>query len=433
MTQAISTGCAIIAAIPPDAARCCDHCGETVSGGGLYLPYDFFTCDSECASHLGYEQCHSCGEWHDTENINHDPDGNPLCLECFDEHYEVCADCGDIIPTDESYWLERQEKTICPDCRERNYTRCHDCGDLSPDEYSYFVEDQDYHICLTCRDSYYSYCDSCGHLVHHDRMNGRYCDDCEDEYTDERIHDYCYKPVYNFLQTKADSAEHKLYFGFELEIEVSCSISEACDAVGDLSYLYMKSDSSISHGFEIVSHPGTLHHWQREKEAIDDLLRQLKTLGCDAEPQGLHVHISKGLMQEGHRIRFQSFFDANKDLMPKIARRSDCGYSKHKDLSHCDWKNAANNPDRYQAVNWQNSRTVEIRMFRGTLKINEFMASIEFCHAVYQFTKNQVSLATIANGDSWKPFCDFIKHDKRYLTLAKYLVDRGVMEGRQCA
>ena len=61
------------------------------------------------------------------------------------------------------------------------------------------------------------------------------------------------------------------------------------------------------------------------------------------------------------------------------------------------------------------------------------MASVEFCHAVYQFTKNQVSLATIVNKDSWKPFCDFIKHDKRYPALNAYLAERGVMEVRACA
>ena len=195
----------------------------------------------------------------------------------------------------------------------------------------------------------------------------------------------------------------------------------------------MKSDSTINHGFEIVSHPGTLNYWQQEKEAIGGLLKRLENLDCEAESQGLHVHISKGLMQEGHRIRFQSFFDANKELMAEIARRENCGYSKHKDLSRCNWKNAANNPDRYQAVNWQNLKTVEIRMFQGTLNLNEFMASIEFCHAAYQFTKNQVSLATIANGNSWKPFYAFIQHHNRYPELGKYLVARGLTEDWQCA
>ncbi len=72
-------------------------------------------------------------------------------------------------------------------------------------------------------------------------------------------------------------------------------------------------------------------------------------------------------------------------------------------------------------------------MFRGTLKPDEFMASIEFCHAVHQFTKNQISLATIANGDSWNPFCAFIRHDSRYAGLGKYLASHGLMEDRQCA
>lgn len=72
-------------------------------------------------------------------------------------------------------------------------------------------------------------------------------------------------------------------------------------------------------------------------------------------------------------------------------------------------------------------------MFQGTLKLDVFMASIEFCHAAYQFSKNQVSLATIATGNSWKPFCAFIRHDKRYSDLGKYLAFRGLTEDRQCA
>ncbi|CAK7067030.1 MAG: hypothetical protein DELT_01687 [Desulfovibrio sp.] len=433
MTQALYVCCEESVLIPPDEADCCDHCDSAVTGKAIDLPDGYTACDADCAASLGYTQCHDCGDWHKTDDSFYDPQGNPVCTDCFDENYRICGDCGETVAADDTHWVERPGKTVCEGCRREHYVLCHDCGQLVRGPDGHYVENHDYYVCPTCRESDYAYCERCGHLFHYDNMDGDYCDECRGSDDDGRIHDYSYTPQYEFHHTYADTAEHKLYFGFELEIEVAACISDACDEVDGFPYLYMKSDSSISHGFEIVSHPGTLNYWHQEEKAIAPLLRQLKALGCNAEPQGLHVHISKGLMQEAHRIRFQSFFDANKELMHKVARRSECGYSKHKDLSHCDWKNAANNSDRYQAVNWQNAKTVEIRMFRGTLKIDEFMASIEFCHAAYQFTKSQVSLATIANGDSWNPFCDFIRHDKRYPALAKYLVDRGIMEGRQCA
>lgn len=433
MTQATFVGCEDPVAIPPEEPPCCDHCGESVQDESIELPDGYIACDADCAGALGYKQCHDCGDWHSDRDSYLDPQGNPVCIGCFDDNYSICGDCGETVPTDGTHWIERQEKTVCDECRREHYVRCHDCDRLIPGSDGHYVDSRDYYVCRSCRDDDYAHCDRCNMLFHYDRMNGDYCDECSGDEDDDRIHEYSYTPIYNFRETYADRAEHKLYFGFELEIEVAASISDACDEVDGFSYLYMKSDSSIRRGFEIVSHPGTLNFWHQEEKAIAPLLAKLKTLGCNAEPQGLHVHISRGLMQESHRIRFQSFFDANRELLPKVARRSECGYSKHKDLSHCDWKNAANSPDRYQAVNWLNARTVEIRMFRGTLEINEFMASVEFCHAVYQFTKNQVSLATIANGDSWNPFCDFVRHDKRYPALNAYLVEREVMGGRQCA
>ena len=148
MTQILNISSETSAFIP-NTLHYCAHCGEPIAGDGIDLPGGDVACGADCASLLGYEQCHNCHVWFDADEARSDPDDNPLCLDCFDEHYEVCADCGDTIPLEDAYWLERREKTICPDCRERHYTRCHDCGDLTPNEYSYFVEGRDYHVCLT--------------------------------------------------------------------------------------------------------------------------------------------------------------------------------------------------------------------------------------------------------------------------------------------
>lgn len=149
MTQILNIGAGTVAFIP-NVLHYCEHCGESIAGDGIDLPGGDVVCGGECASLLGYEQCRNCQDWFDAEEARSDPDGNPLC----------------------------------PDCLERYYTRCHNCGDLTPNEYSYSVKGRDYHVCLTCRDNDSPYCDGCGHLVHHNQMGVRYCDNCEAEDTD---------------------------------------------------------------------------------------------------------------------------------------------------------------------------------------------------------------------------------------------------------
>ena len=42
---------------------------------------------------------------------------------------------------------------------------------------------------------------------------------------------------------------------------------------------------------------------------------------------------------------------------------------------------------RYKAINLQNDNTIEFRLFRGTLNINTFMASLQFTIAITKFVK----------------------------------------------
>jgi hypothetical protein len=156
------------------------------------------------------------------------------------------------------------------------------------------------------------------------------------------------------------------------------------------------------------------------------MLEELESAGCDAEAQGMHVHISKAGMSDIHKIRFQTFFDSIPDILPDIARRGANRWAQYKKIAEPSLKNATHHPDRYMAVNWLPSRTVEIRCFRGTLDTNEYMASIEFCHAVYQFTKSQISIAQLVKGCGWEQFCKFIGKTARYAGLVKYLSERGI-------
>jgi hypothetical protein len=57
-----------------------------------------------------------------------------------------------------------------------------------------------------------------------------------------------------------------------------------------------------------------------------------------------------------------------------------------------DAKNGNNlqhlNADRYEALNFQNARTVEFRMFKGTLRYETMMACLEFTYATWFFCRD---------------------------------------------
>ena len=74
--------------------------------------------------------------------------------------------------------------------------------------------------------------------------------------------------------------------------------------------------------------------------------------------------------------------------------------------------------DRYTTVNLTNSDTVEIRMFRGTLKLNTLKATLQM---VNHFVEVAVSMSDYQMQDmSWFDFLDEIKEPE----LIQYLKER---------
>ena len=106
----------------------------------------------------------------------------------------------------------------------------------------------------------------------------------------------------------------------------------------------------------------------------------------------------------------------NEKLVYSLARRSSDSYAKIYDKGEdLDWLKGAKryenkrdqlrnlNGDRYEALNFQNSDTIEFRLFKGTLKYRTIMACLEFTYASWFFTKD-ASLADL----STDKFLEFI-------------------------
>src|SRR5439155_8451606 len=116
------------------------------------------------------------------------------------------------------------------------------------------------------------------------------CDDCrDDEDRGGLVYDYSYKPVPVF------HGIGPLFLGPEIEVQTphdrdwECA-ELACNHLGSLGYL--KTDSSINGGFEIVTHPMS-YPWAIENFPWH-MLTQLDGMGCYAsESTGIHVHVSR--------------------------------------------------------------------------------------------------------------------------------------------
>jgi hypothetical protein len=81
------------------------------------------------------------------------------------------------------------------------------------------------------------------------------------------------------------------------------------------------------------------------------------------------------------------------------------------------------NSDRYEALNFKNEKTIEFRLFKGTLKYQTIMACLEFSFATWHFCKDasQNELTTAK-------FLEFIsKPENRCDTrfLRTYLKEKG--------
>jgi hypothetical protein len=134
----------------------------------------------------------------------------------------------------------------------------------------------------------------------------------------------------------------------------------------------------------------------------DDLYKPLKgAKSHDTNTCGLHVHICKSEMTTLHGAKMILFINdqANQSLIKAIARRdSSYGSIKNKKDDKGWLKESLEvngkrsqlrrlNRDRYEALNFQNDRTVEFRLFKGSLKYDTIMACLEFTYATWFFCR----------------------------------------------
>ena len=236
-----------------------------------------------------------------------------------------------------------------------------------------------------------------------------------------RLQSHTYKPRFVPRQDSGDFP-HDLLFGFETEMSIwKIDADSTEETINTLikdteKFFYIKYDGSIdggSTGAEINSHPFNWDYILNHRDYLVKLTdlkhihgdRSGKFLGSNAQQFrinrscGFHIHISKDYFSDMHLKNIVRFFYNNPDFISNISQRP--GTESLRRFARPTLKKGKTVEDflsesqlwsdpsyRYTSLNISGDKTIEIRIFQGTLNIDCIMAYLEFALAVVIFTGN---------------------------------------------
>jgi hypothetical protein len=284
---------------------------------------------------------------------------------------------------------------------------CEDCGLIEIDSNFHSAYDGDRAVCDSCFEEYY-YHDNTGQYVHQDDEN--YQDDDDDNSVIGEYHSS--SENLGKIPSLFDKRKAQIFLGLELEIEVNEEISRSekaqtiLNAIGTyrddknngFTYCLAEDDGSLNYGFELVTGYTGLDVHEKQLAYFKKPIRGLRS--HDTSTCGLHIHIDKRNMSLNHATKMILFMNdsGNQKLIKTIARRSSSRFAKiaNKKADY-QWLKSAKrssdplrtlNDDRYESLNFQNDRTIEFRLFKGTLKFESIMSCLEFTYATWFFCKD---------------------------------------------
>lgn len=380
-----------------------------------------------------------------------------------------CRLCGEeILPNERIRGFDREDSVhaeclfdaisskkvfSCCYCNRRYFLE--DLG-LGPDPNSEYV-------CRHCESQYnIACCNECGYLVPASQVRDGCCRQCHPA----QIHDYSYKPKPKFFHLENEKTN--LYYGIELEIDQEIPCCDEDDDEEDYELreeaeenleniknrlplscreIYLKNDSSLSdYGVEIVTHPLSYQYFLK-KFPIREICNIAKENGFkshDTNTCGLHVHISKKYFgeygeydsyeNEANIGKFILFFESHWEELVKFSRRTKSSLRRWAD--RYDIREIEEEKDetkickivkgisgRYFAVNLSNKHTVEVRIFRGSLRHETITATIQLLQVILSFIKKN-NLEKVRSAS----FKKLVTQNKRkYQELFNYCKERGII------
>ena len=263
------------------------------------------------------------------------------------------------------------------------------------------------------------------------------------------VQDYDYKPDDFELFYLPDESPTDLMLGVELELDNGGENSSSARYITSVlnkdifnEYTYCMHDGSLSDGFEIATMPSSLL-FHMNKVNYKDAFKLASTMGYrshDTSSCGLHVHMNRrffGSSRATQNIKaafMALILERNWDDVVKFSRRNyhhieewankkDLNYDVYDSDTEDDIASKFLNSydDKYVALNTMHRNSFELRIFRGTLRQETYLATLQFVSNLAHIAKSCTTL-TRAQQIS---FADIINY-QRYPELTNYLATRGM-------
>lgn len=370
-------------------------------------------------------------------------------LECYNDRDNLVY-CDDIdeYSSQYTYIYDTEE---CVYNTDDNYTYCDYSNEWYSNDGVYFSDTGDHIARRLLENGDYSICSCCDTIVHYREVteyNGEnYCESCaediEDDY-DGLINDYHDAPHWRLY------GRDNLRYGIEIEIDngddrYNCA-NDLINIVGDT--IHLENDGSLNNGFEIITHPMDYDYFMNEFK-LAQLCYIGKSYGYrshNTNTCGLHVHVTREALGDTDIAIDLTLYNltylVNKyyDSFMLAFSRRDIGAMKrwacNTNMIHLD-KTENDDDDfelktidtlkryngRYNAINLTNRKTIEFRLFRGSLNENTIRATVQLIHALIDFSKSNA--CEIARNTDIYDILD--QYD--YKELTQYLNERNLMKG----
>lgn len=385
------------------------------------------------------------------------------CSQCIDKQEKVvyCSNCNKLFYRYDISYTDNYNNHYCEECTDSLYVSCDYCGELIRRESGWFVDGDVY--CNDCYESNTEICTECGDAHNIENMyqddNGEYyCESCWQDRQNATVHDYCFKPIPNFLDVPPEDTNE--YFGLEAEYENEDAYDDdncVYDAKNFLEIfddengkeVYIKHDGSAD-GFEIVTHPMTRNYiYQIFKEKFEKGLKYLRENDYRGHNKaGIHIHISKEAINpkqlKGMIALLYSKNKTSQNFWLKVSQRQSCELRQWASINRNDliinkytkrMLDEGGKPPignkRYMAINNLPDNTTEIRLFNSNLRIERVMKNFEVVFSLLDFTAtdklpkvtNYVDFV-IKNRDRYKYFADFLEEKH----IVEYVKTRQILE-----
>lgn len=339
--------------------------------------------------------CEKCGKVYHKRFGIHTEEFGDVCGTCKNDFIK-CEHCG--------RWYLRNGANIrrwlvCVDGdRVRQYL-CEDCVHYDDDGLGAYVA-----------------CPDCGDLIlrGEEDTNGC-CSRCHERHINQALFSYHYtdRPGYGMEFLGISERKQHPLFGIELEIdeggESNSNAREIKKAIGE-NRVVCTTDGSLRDGFEIVSCPANLHHHLNTLKWAEGM-KKAKEMGYvshDGGHCGLHIHIDRAFfenqMRDDVEAKFFIILRNNLSWIRTFSRRYNFGYCQINGFERNEdgsgdslgaityppdkvWLKGKKQSGRHMALNFYPENTIEIRVFRGTLNYNTFVATLQFAEMWANFVK----------------------------------------------